>query len=548
MTLDSVFGIYINDKLRVINHRVRNSGVQHRHNITPLDPEPNEDVIVHVVTPGKQAFEHVALYYTTDDSYPKGSRGEAENGAVVHFQQAKVEWDALLWDFAIHWEAIIPGQPEGTLVQYRITASWSDDGEEFVADMPNIDDKIQYEAVLHYNSAPESYDYVDTGHFYGEDVFNYSVDTYKTPQWADDAIIYHIFLDRFYPGDDRDWIQTEDLETVTGGTLWGVRDKLDYLVDLGINCIWLSPTWESPTFHGYDITNYEKTEPRFGGDEALKAVIEAAHERGIRVLLDMVCNHLSNEHPIFLEAKNDPDSPYRDWFFFDETMPHGYKSFFFVETMPRINLNYPEARDWMVANAVKWVKEFDIDGYRLDVADGAGPNFWNYFRKALREVKEDVLIFGEIIDTPHRLRTYAGRLDGVLDFPLNEFLRHTYAYDAMSVQELNTRIVYNDAFYPDNFLRPVFLDNHDMNRFSYIAKNDNERLKRAATHQMRLAKPAIIYYGTEVGIVQPYGHPEKGYTYIRGLMPWGDEQNKEVLAFYKNLIHSAKSNKAKGAS
>jgi len=535
--MESVFGLFINDKMRLINHKVRTSGVQHRHNITPLDPETNEEVTLHVTTRAKDKFEHVALVYTTDESYPKGSRGNAENGTVVNFTRAKVEWDAVIWDYIVHWEAIIPGQSDDTLVQYRITA-WSKDGEEQVADTPNIDDRIHYETVLHYNSAPEGYDYVDVGHAYGEDVFNYSVDTLKTPAWAHDAVIYHIFVDRFYPGDDRDWVQTDDLETVTGGTLWGVRDKMDYLKDLGVNCIWLSPTWESPTFHGYDVTNYDKTEERFGGDEALRAVVEAAHERGIKVLLDMVCNHLSNEHPIFIEAKNNPDSEYRDWFFFDETMPFGYKSFFFVETMPRINLNVPAARDWMIANAVKWVKEFDVDGYRLDVADGPGPNFWNTFRKALREVKPDALIYGEIIDTPTRLRTYAGRLDGVLDFPLNEFLRHTFAYDAMTEDELDTLVEVNNQFYPDDLLRPNFLDNHDMNRFSFLAKNNNDCLKRAATYQMKLAKPLIIYYGTEVGIVQEYGHPETGYTYIRGLMPWGDEQKADVLVFYKELLKS----------
>lgn len=535
--MESVFGIYSNDTLKLVNHRIRRAGLHHRHNITPLDPNPNEAVTVHVVTPAKSYFEQVALYFTTDGSVPAGSRGTAENGTAISFTRAKVEWDALLWDYVIHWAAVIPGQAEGTMVQYRITA-WSEGGEEVVADSHSVDDKVHYETQVKYNAKPKNYAFVDTGHFPYEDIFNYHVDTYQTPAWAEDAIIYQIFLDRFYPGDDQDWVQTEDLDSVTGGTLWGVRDKMDYLADLGVNCIWLSPTWESPTFHGYDITNYEKTEPRFGGDEALKAVIEAAHERGIRVLLDMVCNHCSNEHPIFLEAKNNPDSEYRDWFFFDDTIPNGYKSFFYVETMPRINLNYPAARDWMVANMVKWVKEFDVDGYRLDVADGPGPNFWNYVRKALREVKDDVLIFGEIIDVPDRLRTYAGRLDGVLDFVLNEFLRHTFAYEARTEQELNLLIEANNTFYPENLVRPVFLDNHDMNRFGYITGNDNDKLKRAATYQMNLRKPAIIYYGTEVGIVQPKGHPETGYTYLRGLMPWGDEQNADVLAFYKNLLHS----------
>ena len=128
-------------------------------------------------------------------------------------------------------------------------------------------------------------------------MFCYHVDRMKPPAWVDDAIIYHIFLDRFYPGDGADWRQTTDLMGICGGTLWGARDKLDYLQDLGINCLWLSPLWKSPSHHGYDVMDYGQIEPRYGGEAALHALVESAHQRGIRVLLDLVCNHLSNEHP-----------------------------------------------------------------------------------------------------------------------------------------------------------------------------------------------------------------------------------------------------------
>lgn len=535
--LDSVFGIYINDRLKLINHRVRVAGLQHRHNITPLDPNPDEDVTIHAITPGKAAFEQVALYYTTDGSEPSGSRGSASNGNAVAFIRANLEWDALAWDYVVHWEAIIPGQPDQTMVQYRITA-WRNDGDEVKADTPNVDDKVQYECMLDYNSLPEDKPYVDTGHFYNEDLFNYHVDTYQTPDWAEDAIIYQIFVDRFYPGDGREWVQTTNLGELCGGTLWGVRDKLDYLKDLGVTCLWISPPWASPSFHGYDVMDYDYVDAKIGGNAALTAVVEGAHQRDMRVLLDLVPNHLSNEHPFFVEALNDPTSPYRDWFFFDDRVINGYKGFFQVETMPRINLNHPGARDWMVANAVKWVREYDIDGYRIDVIDGAGPNFWNYLRKALRDAKADVLTFGELIDVPQRMRIYAGRVDGILDFPLNEAIRHTYAQDGMTENQFETFVALNDAFYPQNFLRPTFLDNHDMNRFLFLAGNDTEKVKRAATRQMQLRKPAIIYNGTEVGVPQSISLDDGGFHVVREVMRWGDEQDKDLLAFYRNLLNS----------
>ena len=536
---DTIFGTFATDALKFVNHRVVRDGVHHRHNITPLDPQPGDAVTVRVMTPGGDAFEYMALYYTTDGSAPSGSRGVAENGVVIQLTRERVEWDPMLWDYVIHWQAVIPGQPNQTMAQYVISA-WSDSGDEIYADSPNVDDQVQYATMRHFKSLPEDTELVHTGHFPGENVFNYHVDTFQPPQWANDAIIYHIFIDRFYPGDGKDWQQTEDLAGICGGTLWGVHDKLDYLAELGMNCLWLSPTWASPTYHGYDVTDYDQTEPRLGGDEALRAVVDGAHQRGIRVLLDMACNHISNQHPIFLEASNDENSPYRDWFFFDERVSNGYKTFFGVSGMPRVNLDFPPARAWTIANAVKWLRDFDVDGYRLDVADGPGPNFWSHFRKACRAVKPDCLVFGEIIDTPQRLRTYAGRLDGCLDFPLNGALRQTFGLETMTETQLQAFIIDNAAYYPDDFVTPIFLDNHDMNRFAYIAGNDPEKLKRAATLQMQLPGPVIIYYGTEAGMRQEATWIGNGFGEIRALMLWDEQQNDDLLAFYKEQIRARK--------
>ncbi len=160
-------------------------------------------------------------------------------------------------------------------------------------------------------------------------------------------MIYQVFVDRFYPGDGREWLNPSSLRGFFGGTLWGVRDKLDYITALGADCIWLSPTWSSPTHHGYDVTDYSRTEPRLGGDEALAALVEAAHARGMRVLLDMVCNHISNKHPIFQEALHDPASPCRAWFNFDDSA-NGYRSFFGTPSMPQVNVNNAGARAWLL--------------------------------------------------------------------------------------------------------------------------------------------------------------------------------------------------------
>ncbi|MEZ4518768.1 MAG: alpha-amylase family glycosyl hydrolase [Chloroflexota bacterium] len=537
--MDTVFGTLINDELKLVNHRMLRSGVQHRHDIRPLDPQPYDPVEVHLLTPGQAGFDQITLIHTTDGSPPAGSRGEPVNGTVIPLERVHIEWDSLIWDYVVHWQAVIPGQPDQTMVQYIISA-WSNDGDETFADWPDIDDAVQHATMLHFKSIPEDTALPESGPFPGQGVFNYHVDIIHPPHWASEAIIYQVLVDRFYPGDDQAWRQTTDVYQHCGGTLWGVRDKLDYIAELGVNCLWLSPTWVSPSPHGYDVTDYDHVEPRLGGDEALRAVVKEAHQRGIRVLLDMACNHLSNEHPIFIEAQKDEHSPYRDWFFFDERIEHGYKTFFHVPSMPRLNLAFPAARDWMASNAVRWLRDFDVDGYRLDVADGLGPGFWPYFRQACKAAKPDCLIFGEIIDTPHRLRTYTGRLDGCLDFPLNDALRRTFVWETLTKPQLQAFVDNNAAYYTDDFVAPSFLDNHDMNRFSFIAGNNAEKLKRAVSFQMQLPNPPIIYYGTEVGVRQADDLMDRGFGVSRIPMIWGDEQDTDLLSFFKQEIQARK--------
>ncbi len=238
---------------------------------------------------------------------------------------------------------------------------------------------------------------------------------WRRRDWARQAVIYQIFVDRFYPGGGRDWLQTTDLRGFCGGTLWGVAEKLDYVAELGADCLWLSPIFPSPSHHGYDATDLMHVEPRLGGDEALRALVEQAHARGIRVLLDLVCNHISDEHPIFREARSNPASPHRSWFTFDDS-EIGYRTFFGVRSMPQVNLANPAARAWMIDTARYWLREFDVDGYRLDYANGPGPDFWTDFWAACKAEKPDCYCFGEVVDAPVVQRTYVGRLDGCLDF------------------------------------------------------------------------------------------------------------------------------------
>lgn len=535
--MDFVFGTLATDQLRLLHHSIARTGVQHANDILPRDPLPDQSVTLNVLVGQDMPADFVACYYTTDDSPPSGSRGKAVNGRVIFLEHKNIVWDTPSWTFTTIWQCEMPAQPENTIIRYQISA-WQENGDEVYADYPELKATTERAAGAFFRSEPIP-DLPPIGTVTGS-IFTYHVDTFTPPQWARESVIYHVFVDRFYPGNGREWQQPSDLTGFFGGTLWGVRDKLDYIADLGVDCIWLSPTSISPTHHGYDVTDYLHVEPRMGGDEALHALVEAAHQRGIRVVLDLVANHTSHLHPYFQDALNNPTSPYRDWFTFDESAV-GYKAFFDVPDMPTINLNHPEARAWMLDVARHWLQEFDVDGYRLDHANGPGADFWHDFRAACRQVKPDAFCFGEIVEAPNILRTYEGRLDGVLDFHLQDALRKTYAWGTMTEAEFQRFYAHHSAYYGDNIIMPSFLDNHDMERFLYVVKDDKDLLRRAADVQFRLPNPPIIYYGTEVGMSQKRGRADAaGLEESRLPMLWDDQQDKDLLNFYKRLIRDRK--------
>lgn len=531
--MDFVFGTLATDELRLLHHRLARQGVQHADDIAPLDPEPGQPVTLTVHVGQDVAANRVACYYTVDGTEPDGSRGQARHAQVVELRRVGLEWDTLAWGYVARWQGQIPGQPDGTSVRYRIGA-WGDDTDEIFADWPRLKPTVEAAAAAFFRGEPLPP--VPPAQPETRPVFNYHVDTFRVTDWVRQAIIYHVFVDRFHPGAGRDWLTPDNLSGFFGGTLWGVRDQLDYIADLGADCIWLSPTFVSPTHHGYDITDYDHVEPRLGGDDALRALVAAAQARGIRVLLDLVCNHLSHEHPYFQDALNNPASPYRDWFFFDDS-DIGYKTFFGVASMPEINLDHPAARAWMIDIGRYWLREFNVDGYRLDHANGPGPGFWSDFRAACRAEKPDCFLFGEIVEAPPLQRAYVGRLDGLLDFHMEDALRKTFGWGTMTEVEFVRFAARHHDYFAADFVMPTFLDNHDMDRFLYVVGNDKDRLRRAAEAQFRQPGPPVIYYGTEVGLGQNAGkYDGQGLEESRLPMLWGADQDTALLAFYRELI------------
>lgn len=504
---DFIFGTTDFSAERIAERRKRLGGLVHDSRIEPLAPRPGHAVTIWLWAGDDQRIDRACCYMTTDGSKPAGSRGTATNGDTVPVSPATVEWSDLRWNYGTWWRCWLPAQAEGTIVRYRLEGYSSLGGQSAWAD--------------------------------GGAYFSYLVSSMTTPAWATDAIIYHVYVDRFYPGNGRRWLETDKPATgFRGGTLQGVIDKLGYIANLGATAIWLSPIFASPSNHGYDCTDYYHVDSRYGDNETLRRLVQVAHQRDLRILLDFVPNHCSRLHPFFLDAQRDRQSRYRDWFTFTQ-WPNEYVTFFGVKSLPQWNLENPETRAYMIDAARHWLTEYGIDGYRLDYTLGPSHDFWTAFHKAVRQAAPNSFCIAEAVESPPVMRTYSGRMEGCLDFPLLQVLRQVFAHDGMDMARLDAFLSQRSAFFDDSVVLGTFLDNHDINRFLWIARGDKRRLKLAALCQFTLPSPPIVYYGTEAGIVQsgdvlgPHGNAY--HHHARTPMPWGDAQDRDLLAYYQRL-------------
>jgi cyclomaltodextrinase len=549
-----VFGELANPEYVLAKRRCQLAGIYHGSHINPTDPWPGEPVTLLIESGHPLRPKAIYVYYTTDGTIPRGHHGRASNGLCTRAVLAEPRWDALTWRYVDRWQTTLPGQPAGTFIQYVIEADCGEAGSMW-ADGSWLTPSLEQQETSPPTTNPTTLFIPpaegDSEHPAlgpsptepGEKLgvrghptrFGYTVDELEPPSWVWDAVIYQIIPDRFYPGDGRTWNEPASVEGFYGGTLDGVGDKLAYLESLGVNCLWLTPIFESPSYHGYDATDYRHVAERLGGDEALRRLVTAAHIRGIRVLLDLAINHCSNQHPFFHHAQHHRQSPYHDWFIFRE-WPDDYESFFGVLQLPKWNNERSEARAYMLETASYWLREFGVDGYRLDHAIGPSLATWSEFRLRTRAAAPESLTIGEVTLGPDDLRHYTGRMDGCLDFPLLQAFRQFFITRSIDAAAFDSFLARQDGFYWANFVRPTFLDNHDMNRFLWSARGDKRLLRLAAVCQFTQPQPPIIYYGTEVGLSQEADVREQGLVASRLPMRWDEQQDKELLDFYRRLI------------
>ncbi len=371
---------------------------------------------------------------------------------------------------------------------------------------------------------------------------------FEVPQWAANKVVYQIFPSRFattQPVDKKLWYKApitpmDDLH----GNLRGIIEHLDYIKDLGIDVVYLTPIFKSNSCHKYDTIDYYQVDPSFGTTEDLKELVQKSHERGMKVVLDAVYNHSGREFFAFQDIlEKGEKSKYLDWYFIDELPPRGewgeipnFKCFGYYGGMPKLNLKNPEVEKYITDVACYWIKECDIDGWRLDVGDEISHFFWKNFRKAIKAVKKDMLIIGEIWH-------YAGDFlegdewDTVMNYPFYLNLIDLLADEKINVSQFVQNLGYlkgrlNKKCYP---LMWNLIDSHDTARFLHLCNDNKKKQHLAAAFQLLLPGMPMVYYGDE------YAMPGANDPDCRRGMYWDEEyQDKEMYNWYKKLMQVRK--------
>lgn len=350
------------------------------------------------------------------------------------------------------------------------------------------------------------------------------IDAFHAPKWVEQTVWYQIFPERFANGDStndpqdtKSWNPNEHprRQDFYGGDLQGVINHLDYLKQLGVNGLYFNPIFKAPSNHKYDTQDYYQIDPHFGDAKLFKKLVEQAHQRGMRVMLDAVFNHIGDQSPMWQDVlKNGQDSKYADWFHinrfpvtytptdnFEFAKDATYDTFDYTPHMPKLNTANPKVQDWLLDIAGYWVREFDIDAWRLDVANEIDHHFWRRFHNEMLTLKDDFYILGEIW---HSAQPWLNgdEFTGVMNYDytgaiINHFIKHE-----LSSQGLVDRLSHQLMLYCDQTNAMMFnvLDSHDTARIMTLANEDDQLVRQTLAFTFLQPGSPSIYYGTEYGM------------------------------------------------
>ncbi|MDR7071970.1 glycoside hydrolase family 13 protein [Fictibacillus barbaricus] len=377
----------------------------------------------------------------------------------------------------------------------------------------------------------------DTGYYFCFPFLN-AIDVFRAPSWVKDTVWYQIFPERFANGDASidpagtlPWGSEEPKPAnFFGGDFQGVIDHIDYLVKLGITGIYFTPIFKAKSNHKYDTIDYLEIDPQFGDKETFKKLVKICHENGIKVMLDAVFNHSGFYFEPFQDVlENQETSRYKNWFHLHEypivTEPRpNYDTFAFEKSMPKLNTENPEVREYLLKVARYWIEEFDIDGWRLDVANEVDHSFWRDFRKTVKSVKPDAYILGEIWhDSIGWLQ--GDQFDAVMNYPFTDAVLDFVAKEKIDAKTFTEKITAVINMYPENVNEVAFnlLGSHDTARPLTFCDDNKDKLKLLFLIMLTFKGTPCIYYGDEIGMS---GVRDPG---CRACMEWDEEKQDLVL-------------------
>lgn len=371
-------------------------------------------------------------------------------------------------------------------------------------------------------------------------------DCVDIPDWAYDAVVCNIFPDSF--ATSRRSISGQPTEAKCGeltthgrlgGTISGIRENIDYLRELGFNCIYLNPIFAAGHYHKYDIIDYYRVDPCFGTNEDLRELVKVCHQNGMRVILDGVFNHCSWEFFAFEDVvQKGAESEYLNWFY-DVRLPvvrpdnpediPGYECFAYERLMPKLATDNPAVEAYFCDVGKYWLREYDIDGWRLDVANEINDGFWRAFRAAVRSVKPDCLLIGEVWETAaHWLN--GDMFDSSMNYNMRRYCQDFFADGVLSAEQFDWRVTDMLMRYRANiaFGQLNLLDSHDVSRFLTICGGNEAIYKLAVLFQIGFTGIPSVFYGDEMGIT---GAAESEY---RAPMRWSGESG--LYDFFRQAL------------
>lgn len=367
---------------------------------------------------------------------------------------------------------------------------------------------------------------------------------FELPMWAKNKVLYQIFPSRFATEkqvSDEIWYQAPiDHSADLKGSIRGIINHLDYLKKLGVDILYMTPIFSANSSHKYNIDDYYKIDPSFGDKEDLKELVDRAHKLGMYVILDGVFNHTGVDFFAFRDImKNKEQSAYLDWYYIEDfplIMEWGkkpnYKTFGYAGMMPKLNLQNKDTADFVINVASYWIRECDIDGWRLDVADEVSHIFWKRFRREIKAVKKDVLIVGEIWHFAEDFLE-GDEWDSVMNYQFTRSVLDLVVTQKMSVSAFAGTLNFMKGNLHTNLEGYLwnFIDTHDTERFVSSAQKDIRKQMLAASLQLLLPGMPMIYYGDEVGLE---GGPDPDCR--RGMLWDKHRQNVSLLQYYQTLI------------